>query len=175
MSIGSVSAGACDGEGLDTVNPLDDRLNVIMATSAFSFRLVPGGIRVIHSHRLCKLCCVGTKLLFVNGSGRVDYESLHTRGAVPDRVGDEGKTRGHLPVDDIAFGAARCMWSLAREDAEHIPIERNMLANLVRWEILARIGDERIDGAIELILSTVPVQAIVLIFVADQLLSELLR
>src|SRR5216684_5240126 len=103
-----------------------------------SFRLVPGGIRVIGGHRLCKLCCIGTEVLLVNGSGFVGNESHHTRRTVLHRVGDEGKSRGHLPIDDIVLGSARCMLSLASEDPEHIPIERNVLANLVRWEILAR-------------------------------------
>src|SRR6266852_1095228 len=139
----------------------------IMATSALSLGLVPGGIRVIGGHRLRKLCCVGTEILFVNGSGCVDFESLHTRGAVLDRVGDEGETRGHLPIDDIVLGATRCMSPLAGEDPEHIPIGRNMLANLVGWEILARVSDERVDRAIEFIASTVPVQTIVPTFIAD--------
>ena len=65
------------------------------------------------------------------------------------------------------------MWSLAGKDPEHVPIERNMLANLVRWEILARVSDERVDRTVELIVSTVPVQTIVLAFFADQFLSEL--
>src|SRR6266852_3715847 len=146
----------------------------ILATSAFSLHLVPGGIRVIGGHRLCKLCCVGTQVLLVNGARFVDNKSHHARGAVLDRVGDEGESCAHLPIDDILLGSARCMSSLASEDPEHIPIERNMLANLVRWEILARVSDERVDRAIELIASTVPVQAIVLAFIADQFLCELL-
>src|SRR5260370_25758728 len=146
----------------------------IIATSAFSFGLVPGGIRVIGGHRLCKLCCVGTKILFVNGSGFVDNKSHHTGGAVLHRVSDEGESRAHLAIDDVVFGSARCMSSLASEDPEHIPIERNMLANLVRWEILACVSDERVDRAIELIVSTVPVQTIVSAFIADQFLGELL-
>src|SRR5713101_1967176 len=138
-----------------------------------SFRLVPGGIRVIGGHRLCKFCCVGTQILFVNVARFVDNKSHHTRGAVLDRVGDEGKSRGHLPIDDIVLGSARCMSSLACEDPEHIPIEGNMLANLVRWEILACVSDERVDRAVELIVSTVPVQTIVSTFIADQFLSKL--
>src|SRR6266851_4470496 len=146
----------------------------IIATSAFSFGLVPGGIRVILGHRLCNFCCLRTKILFVNGSECVDYESHQTRGVVLDRVGDEGETRGHLRIDDIVLGAARGMWPLASEDAEHIPIERNMLANLVGWEILACVSDERVDRAIELIVSTVPIQTIMPTFIADQFLGELL-
>src|SRR6266704_2170881 len=82
---------------------------------------------------------------------------------------------GHLPIDDIVLGAARRMSPLASEDPKHIPIERNMLANLVRWEILPRVSDERVDRAIELIASTVPIQTIVPTFIADQFLGELLR
>ena len=67
------------------------------------------------------------------------------------------------------------MSSLAGEDPEHIPIERNMLANLVSWEILACISDERVDRALELIAGTVPIQTIVPAFIADQSLGELLR
>src|SRR5216684_7269789 len=144
-----------------------------MATSACSFRLLPGGVRVIGGHRLCKLCCVGTKVLLENGARFVDNESHHTRGAVLDRVGDEGESCAHLPIDDIVLGSARCMSSLASEDPEHIPVERNMLANLVRWEILACVSDKRVDRASELIVSTVPIQTIVSAFIADQFLSEL--
>src|SRR5712691_1776832 len=147
----------------------------IIATRAFSLCLVPGGIRVIGGHRLCKLCCVGTKVLFVNRSRFVDNKSHHTRGAVLDRVGNEGESCAHLPIDDIVLGAARRMSPLASEDPKHIPIERNMLANLVRWEILPRVSDERVDRAIKLIASTVPIQTIVPTFIADQFLGELLR
>src|ERR1700745_1724642 len=133
----------------------------IIATCAFSFRLVPGGILVIHGHHFCKLCCVRTKVLFVNSSGLVDYECHHTGGAVLDRVSDEGESCGHLVIDDIVFGTARRMLSLAGEDPEHIPIERNMLANLVGWEILARVSDERVDRPIELIVRAEPIQTIV--------------
>src|SRR5712692_6597387 len=146
----------------------------IMATSALSLGLVPGGIRVIGGHRLRKLCCVGTEILFVNGSGFVDNKSHHSRGAVLHRVSDEGESCAHLAIDNIVFGSARCMWSLASKDPEHIPIERNMLANLVRWKILARVSDERVDRAIELIAGTVPIETIVLAFIADQFLGELI-
>src|SRR5260370_3140341 len=118
-------------------------------------------------HRLRELCCVGTKILFVNGSGFVDDESQHTRGAVLHRVSDEGESRAHLAINEIVLGAARCMRSLTREDPEHIPIERNVIANLVGWEILACVSDERIDRAIELIVSTMPVQTVVPAFIAD--------
>src|SRR5216684_2140731 len=146
----------------------------ILATSAFSLHLVPGGIRVIGGHRLCKLCCVGTQVLLVNGARFVDNKSHHARGAVLDRVGDEGESCAHLPIDDIVLGSARRVRSLAREDPEKIAIERNVLANLVLWKILARVSDERVYRAIELIVSTVPVQTIVSAFIADQFLSKLL-
>src|SRR5207245_9105676 len=106
--------------------------------------------------------------------GLVDNKSHHTGGTVVDRIGDKGKSRCHLAINNIVLGAARRMWSLAREDPEHVPIERNMLANLVGWKILARVSDERIDRAIELIASSVPIQTIVAAFIADQFLCELL-
>src|SRR5260370_10721035 len=40
--------------------------------------------------------------------------------------------------------------------------------------MLARVSDERVDRAIELIASTVPIQTIVSAFIADQFLGELL-
>src|SRR5260370_37677173 len=128
----------------------------ILATSAFSLRLVPGGIRVIGGHRLRKLCCVGTQVLFVNGARFVDNKSHHTRGAVLDRIGDQCKSRSHLPSDDIDFGSARCMSSFASQDPEHIPVEWNVLSNLVRLEILPRVSDARVTRAIQLITSTLP-------------------
>src|SRR3984893_19347270 len=123
----------------------------LVATSALSLGLVPGGVRVIDSHRLCKLCRVRTKVLFENGSRLVDNKSHHTRGAIFDRVGDEGKSNTHLSVDDVLLRSARCMSPLTSEDAEHIPVERNMLADLVRWKILARVCDEWVDRAVKLI------------------------
>src|SRR5260370_32744286 len=144
-----------------------------MATSALSLGLVPGGIRVICGHRLWKLCCFGTKVLFVDGSGFADNESHHARGVVVHRISDEGESCAHLAIDDVVLGSPRCMSSLAREDPEHIPIERHMLANLVRWEILPRVSDEGVDRAVELIASTMPIQTIVSTFVANQFLSEL--
>ncbi len=66
------------------------------------------------------------------------------------------------------------MPSLACEDPEHVPIEWNMLANLVLRKILARVSDEGVDRAIEFIGSTVPVQTIVLALIADQSLGKLL-
>src|SRR5260370_11720547 len=136
--------------------------------------LGPRRLRFIGSHRLRKLCRVRTKILLVNASGLVDNKSHHTGGAVVDRIGDKGKSRCHLPIDEIVLGSARRMWSLAGEDPKHIPIERNMLANVVGWKILASVSDERIDRAIELIASSVPVQTIVAAFIADQFLCELL-
>ena len=65
------------------------------------------------------------------------------------------------------------MCSLAREDSEHVPVEWNVLANLIGWEILPRVSDERIDWAIGLIAGTLPVQTIMLAFVANQLLRKL--
>src|SRR5258708_2091139 len=129
----------------------------IIATCAFSFRPVPGRIRVIGGHLLCKLCRVRTKILFVNDSGFVDNKSHYTGGAVVHRVSNEGESSVHLAIDDIVFGSARCMWSLACEDPEHISIERNMLADLVRWDILARVNQfaARIHGC-KFILANAP-------------------
>src|SRR5882724_12679196 len=134
---------------------------------------MPGGIRVIRGHRFSKLCGVRTKILFVNRSRSVDNESHHTRRAVLNRVSDEGESCAHLPIDDVFLRSARCMSSLASEDPEHIPIERDMLANLVRREILARVSDERVYRAVGLIAGTLPVQTIMPAFVAYQLLRIL--
>src|SRR6202051_3419104 len=136
----------------------------------FSFPLVPAGIGVIGGHRFCKLCCVGTKVLFVNGSRFVDNESHHSRGAVLCWVGDEGEPCGHLPVDDILLSSAGCMSSLARQDSEKITIERNVSGVVVRVTILARVSDERIDRAIELIGCFLPIQTVMLSLVADKFL-----
>src|SRR5258708_22691044 len=63
---------------------------------------------------------------------------------------------------------------LAREDPEKIAIVRNRTAGLVLWVFCGRLRDERVDRAIELVVSTVPVQAIVSAFIADQFLRKLL-
>src|SRR6266850_4482776 len=139
----------------------------------FSFRLVPRGIRIISGHRLCKLCGVGTKILFVDGPRSVDNEGHDARGAVLRRIGDEGESSSHPSVGDVVPGSARCMRSLASEDPEKITIKRDVLANLVGWEILTRVCDERVDRASKLIASTVPIQAVVPALIADQFLGEL--
>src|SRR5260370_18745820 len=66
------------------------------------------------------------------------------------------------------------MRSLAGEDAEKIAIEGDLIASLVLWVFCGGIGDERVDGAVELVGSPVPVQAIVVALLADQFLCELL-
>src|ERR1700722_13536437 len=137
--------------------------------------LVPSGIRVIDSHRSCKLCRVRAKVLFVNGSGFVDDKSHHSRGAILHRISDDGEACAHLSIDDIFFGPAGCMSSLASQDPEHIPIERHMLTSLFCWKILARVRDPRIDRAISLIVGTLPVQTVMLAFIANQFLCELIR
>ena len=142
--------------------------------SSFLLWLLPAGIRVVGGHRLGKFCCVGAKVLFVNGSGFVDNKSHYTRRAVFHRVSDEGESCAHLAIDNVILGTVRCVRSLAGEDSEHIPIEGNMLANFVYREILPRESDERVDRAVELIGSPVPIQTIVLPFIADQSLGKLL-
>src|SRR5467141_1002535 len=161
-----------DGSGTDPWNGCKARQGKL--PDHRSFHPVPARIRIIDGHRLGKLCCVGPKVLFENGSGFVDNKSHHTRGAVLHRVSDESESSAHRAIDDVVLGAARRMWSLAREYPKHITIERNMLANLVRWEILACVSDEGVDWAIELIAGTVPVQTIVPAFVANQFLRELI-
>src|SRR5690349_5495794 len=135
---------------------------------------MPRGIWIVRGHRLRKLGRVETKILFVDSSGCVDNERHDTRGAVLNGVGDEGKSRAHLSIDDIVFCSALRMWSLASEDPKHISIERNMLADLICREALARVSDKRVDRAIELIARTMPVQTVVLALIADQSLSKLL-
>src|ERR1700722_15210676 len=106
-------------------------------------RLGPSRIRIEGRHRFRNLRRVGTKILFVNGPCLIDNESHHTRGAVLRRIGDKGKSRGHLPVDDIILGSARCMRPLAREDPEKIALERDVSSNLALWEILAGVSAQR--------------------------------
>ena len=59
------------------------------------------------------------------------------------------------------------------EDSEHVSVEWNVLTNLIGREILARVSDERIDRAVGLVAGTLPVQTIMLAFVANQLLRKL--
>src|SRR3984893_4817591 len=140
----------------------------------FLFRLVPSGILIICGHRFSKLCCVGTEILFIDDARFVDNESHHARGTVLRRICDEGESCGHLSVDDIVLGSARDMRPLARENSEKIAIERIMRANLVRWAILARVSDQGVDRAIELIAGFLPIQTVVFSLIADQFLCVLL-
>src|SRR5258708_37180183 len=66
------------------------------------------------------------------------------------------------------------MRALARENPEKITVKRKWIASLILRVFLVRIRDERVDGAIELVVSTVPIQAIVPSFIADQFLRKLL-
>src|SRR5712692_5373743 len=140
----------------------------------FLVHLVPSRIRVIGGHRSSNLYCVGTEIFFVDDARFVDNESHHARGTVLRRICDEGESCGHLSVDDIVLGSARCIRPLAREYSEKIPIERNMRANLVLWEILARVSDERVNRTIELIARFLPIQTVVFSLIADKFLCVLL-
>src|ERR1700751_4419335 len=59
--------------GMEARNDIDNFHAIV------SFRLMPGGIRVIGGHRQSELCCVGTEILFVNSAGCVDNKGHHTR------------------------------------------------------------------------------------------------
>src|SRR6266478_7130297 len=128
---------------------------------------MPSGIRVIGGHCFCKLCCLGTKILFVNSPRFVDDESHHTRGAVLGGICDEGKSCGHLSVDDIILGSALSVRSLASENPEKIAIEGVPIADLVVWTFSGRIGDERVDRTVEPVVDTLPVQAIMPVLIAN--------
>src|ERR1700739_1529466 len=65
------------------------------------------------------------------------------------------------------------MRSLAGEDAKKISVEWIMIAPLV-WAFPVRISDERVDWAVEVVGSTLPIQPIVPSLITDQLLRELL-
>src|SRR4029077_11755845 len=67
------------------------------------------------------------------------------------------------------------MSSLASDDAKQIAIEWVLIDALVVWTFSIRISDERVDGAVELVGSIMPVQAIVPALIADQFLRELFR
>src|SRR5258707_3210758 len=120
------------------------------AVFLFRLRLVPGGIGVISGHGLCNFGGVGSEVLFVNSSGLVDNESHHARGAVLRRIGHEGESPCHLPVDDIVLRSARGMRSLASEDAGKIATEWDQAGTRRRGVCLrARGGGD--DWAYELL------------------------
>src|SRR5258708_5686290 len=66
------------------------------------------------------------------------------------------------------------MRALARENPEKITIKRKWIASSILRVFLVRIRDKRVDGAIELVVSTIPIQTIVPAFIADQFLRKLL-
>jgi hypothetical protein len=65
------------------------------------------------------------------------------------------------------------MRPLGREDAGKIAIERDLIATFSPWALSVGLDDERLNRAINLIVSTLPVQTIVSAFTADQLLGKL--
>src|SRR5260370_20419765 len=138
-----------DGSGTDPWNGCKARQGKL--PDHRSFHPVPARIRIIDGHRLGKLCCVGPKVLFENGSGFVDNKSHHTRGAVLHRVSDESESSAHRAIDDVVLCAARRMWSLAREYPKHIPIERHILPTSLRAAFSACLSCQWLDWSIELI------------------------
>src|SRR5258708_31566339 len=66
------------------------------------------------------------------------------------------------------------MRSLTSEDPEKVAIERDLITNMVLWAFSVRLRDERVDRAIELVVSAVPIQTVVPAFIADQGLRKLL-
>src|SRR5260370_9337743 len=54
-------------------------------------------------------------------------------------------------------------------------MERNMLASLVGWKVLASVSNERVDRHIEPSIRGAPVKTVMQAFIADQCLGELLR
>ena len=70
------------------------------------------------------------EVLLVDDAVLVDDEGRDAGVAVPLRIGDEGETSGHLPVDNVVFRSSLGIGALFGEDAIEVTVERLLLACL---------------------------------------------
>src|SRR5271157_6372273 len=126
-------------------------------------------------HRFRQLSGVLAEVLLVHNSVLVDDEGREAGIAILLRIGDEGEASGHLSVHDVIFRAAFGIRTLLAEDAIEVA---------VKWLLLAGLWGESFGGgskgcqrpkrALRLSLWRLPIQSVLLAFVADELLRVLL-
>src|SRR5271157_6314768 len=145
-----------------------------MPRSLFGHR-TPAVVGIELCHRFRHLSGVLAEVFLVHNSVLVDDEGRDAGIAILLRIGDEGKASGHLSVDDVIFRAAFGIRTLLGEDAIEVAVKWLLLAGL-RCESFGcgSIRGQRPKRALRLSLWRLPIQSVLLAFVADELLRVLL-
>src|SRR4029453_3098166 len=107
----------------------------------------------------------------------VDDEGQEDARVVPRRPGDERDPARHLAVDQIGFGSSGCGFALGREDLEVVAVKgRQPIA--IGPELpasLRRLGDQVAKRAPWLVSGSLPVQAVLLSWIAVERLRKQTR
>ena len=100
----------------------------------------PTGIGIELRHCSRRLCRGLPQILLEQHAILVDHEGHHARVAVLRRIGDEGESACHLPVDHIVLRAARRLIALSLQHAEVVAVERRVPLGLLRY-ILQQVAN----------------------------------
>src|SRR5579862_4835420 len=131
--------------------------------------LAPSVIRVEFLHRSGGLGRGFPQVFLKEQSILVDDECHHSRVAVFSWIGNEGEPANHLPVDQIVLRTAFCVATLLGQHTEVVAVKRSMRARLYAISVIGRECDHRAERARRLIFGRLPVQAVLLAGVTDDL------
>src|SRR5271165_1098107 len=131
------------------------------------FTLLPTGIGVVFLDRLGESIGLLPEILLVHDSILADDECHHSRRPVFSRIGHESETLAHFAVYDVIFRAAWAILTLTRQNEVIVTAVGSRSAAL-GFTIAHGKGrcHQRPDGALGFAVSSFPIQAIVLPFIA---------
>src|SRR5580658_6088542 len=138
------------------------------------FCSAPSGIRIVFLHGFAEGFGLLAEILLIDNAIPVYEKGHHAGGAVLGGISDEGEALGHSAVHDVILCASGRMLTLARQNMKEIAAIRSRRAG---FAFLVTLGNGRSnqgpDRALGLIVRNLPVKAIVLAFIAEDLLGVL--
>src|SRR5271169_5561260 len=132
----------------------------------------PRIVRIDLCHRLDQVSRLRPEVLLVYRSVEVHNKRHHSGIAVLRGISDERESSCHFPVDDVALGAARSSRSLRCEQAEKIPMK---WVCFLAVALGSSVLEHRTDRTLRLAFGRLPIQTILLAFIADELLCVLMH
>src|SRR5271166_2580572 len=132
---------------------------------------LPSGIGIEPFHRPGDCFGAFAQILLKDNSVRAYQESLHTGGPIFSRICHEGESTRHPSRDDVALRSAASILSLTIKDVEEVtPIWDGRAFTIAGISLGHCLGHERSDRTLRLAFSYLPVEAVVLPFLAEDLL-----
>src|SRR5215472_3963026 len=135
----------------------------------------PGGIGIEFSHCRCRLRRGLPQILLEEEAVLVDDKGHHSRVAVLRRIGNDGESSNHLPIDKVDLCATRRPAALPFHHAEVVAMEWGVRIGLCAVSFGGCECGQWAEWALGLTFGRLPVQAVVLSRITDELHGILFR